>query len=214
MGLSLYYAPTTCAMVSYINLTEAGAEFDIKPVNFFKAAHFSPEFLQVNPLHKVPVLDIDGQLLKENLALQLCIARRYPAARLLPSDPLDELRAISLMAWFGSGIHPHLSRVNSPPKFCDVPGTEESVRRLAVQMLMENFQVADDLLAGRDFFFDHYTAVDAYFFWCFRRGTQFELPMSQFTHAHAHFDRMLTRPSVIKAQSFEKATIAEMKAAA
>ena len=31
------------------------------------------------------------------------------------------------------------------------------------------------MLADRDWFFDHFTAVDAHFFWCFRRGTQFNL---------------------------------------
>ncbi len=32
----------------------------------------------------------------------------------------------------------------------------------------------------REFFFDHFTAPDAHFFWCFRRATQFELGVSSF----------------------------------
>ena len=214
MGLALYYAPTTCAMVSYINLTEAGAEFEVRPVNFFKSAHLSADFMKVNPLHKVPVIEADGHVLTENVALQLFIARRFPAAALLPSDPFEEIRAIGLMGWFGSGIHPHLSRINSPAKFCDVPGTADAVARLAAGMLHEAFSVADGLLARREFFFDHYTTVDAYFFWCFRRATQFELPLAQFAHASAHFQRMGQRASVMKLLAFERATMAEMKAAA
>jgi len=49
---------------------------------------------------------------------------------------------------------------------------------LAAGQLYENYQVADDLLAGRDYFFDHFTAADAHFFWCFRRGTQQTLKVS------------------------------------
>ncbi|MDB5864833.1 MAG: hypothetical protein JWO70_2639, partial [Betaproteobacteria bacterium] len=33
MKLTLYYAPMTCALVPYVTLTEAGAEFDVRDVN-------------------------------------------------------------------------------------------------------------------------------------------------------------------------------------
>ena len=58
--------------------------------------------------------------------------------------------------------------------------------------------------AGRDFFFDHFTAPDAHFFWCQRRARQFELDLSKLRHCSAHFERMLQRPSVQKLLAFEK----------
>ena len=127
----------------------------------------------------------------------------FPAAKLLPTDPMQELHAISLMAW-ASGIHPFLSRINSPPRVCDLPGAEELVRRLAQQQLFENYQIADDKLAGREWFFDHFTAVDAHFSWCFQRGTQFNLDVSQFNNCMAHFERMQQRPSVRKLLAYEQ----------
>src|SRR3984893_6016463 len=95
-----------------------------------------------------------------------------------------------------SGIHPFLARINSPPRVCDVPGADESVRKLAAGQLYENYQIADNLLAGREYFFDHFTAADAHFFWCFRRGTQFELDLSKYKSCQAHFERLQKRPSV------------------
>ncbi len=77
------------------------------------------------------------------------------------------------------------------------------MRRLAQQQLFETYRIADDLLAGREFFFDHFTAADAHFFWCFRRGTQFSLDVSQFKNCLAHFERMKERPSVQKLLAFE-----------
>ena len=68
---------------------------------------------------------------------------------------------------------------------------------------MELFKIADDLLAGREFFFDHFTAPDAHFFWCQRRARQFELDLSGFKHCTAHFERMMQRPSVQKLLAFE-----------
>jgi glutathione S-transferase len=203
MKLVLCYAPMTCALVPYVTLTEAGAEFEARPVNFRKSQNKTPEYLKINPMHKVPVVMIDGQILTENIAIQIWIARNFPAAKLLPSDQMQEMKAISLMAWCASDIHPHLSRTNSPAKYCDTPGSESSIRHLAANLLSETFKIADDRLAGRDYFFGHFTAADAYFFWCFRRGMQFELPLSQFANCMAHFERMQQRPSIRKVLAYE-----------
>jgi glutathione S-transferase len=174
----------------------------------------TPEYLRLNPKHKVPVLVIDGSPLSENVAIQTWIARNFPSAKLLPEDPMQELHAISLLAWCASRIHPYLSRINTPARVCDLPGAEESVRRLAVEQLFENYQVADDKLAEREWFFDHFTAVDAHFFWCFRRGTQFDLDLSQFENCLAHFERMKERPSVQKLLAYEQEVLTTFAQAA
>jgi glutathione S-transferase len=150
------------------------------------------------------MLVVDGERLTENVAIQLWISRTFPQAKLLPTDPWEEVTAISLLSWCSSGIHPYLSRINNPAKVCDVDGTADSVVRHAAEALYENYAIADDLLAGSAFFFDHFTAVDAHFFWCYRRGTQFGLDMSRFGNCTAHFERMQTRASVRKLLAFEK----------
>lgn len=204
MKLVLYYAPITCALAPYITLTEAGADFEARPVNLRTGQNRTPDYLKLNPKHQVPVLLIDGQPLTENPAIQIWIARTYPAAKLLPSEPMQELKAIALLSWFASGIHPFLSRINSPGRVCDLPGAEDAVVRCAQEQMFERFEVADDLLAGREFFFDHFTAPDAHFFWCFRRASQFNLDLSAFKNCLSHFERMTQRPSVQKLLAFEK----------
>jgi glutathione S-transferase len=196
MKLTLYYAPLTCALEPYVALTEAGATFDVIDLNTRANHHRTPEFLAMNPKHKVPVLVIDGEPLTENVAIQIWIARRFPDARLLPADPEREIRAISHMSWLASTIHPHLTPNARPENYCDLPGSQESVRRVANRMLFEDFEIADSLLGGRRWFFDEFTAVDAYFFWCFRRAKSFGLDLSRFSACEAHFDRVAERPSV------------------
>jgi glutathione S-transferase len=214
MDIVLYYAPVTCALAPYVTLTEANSAFEVRPLNFRKGQQRSPEYLKLNPKHKVPLLVVDGQTLTENTAIHVWIARHFPHANLLPTDPWQQLQAISLHSWCSSGIHPFLSRINSPSRVCDVAGADESVRRLAAEQLFENYRIADDLLAGREYFFDHFTSVDAHFFWCFRRGTQFDLDLSGFKHCTAHFERMHERPSVRKLLDFEKSVQAEFAKAA
>ncbi len=214
MQLTLYYAPVACSLVSYITLTEAGADFAVKPLNFARRDNYSSEFLRLNPRHRVPVLLIDGQPLLETLAIQLWVARQFPHARLLPEDPMQQLQAVSRMAWCASGIHPCLTPNVLPERYCDIPGSEESVRRCARKLLLENYQTANELLAGRDWFFEHFTAVDAYFFWCFRRGRQFGVDVSGFGNCLAHFDRMSERASVQQLVDFEAKVLEDFRRSA
>jgi glutathione S-transferase len=204
MKLVLYYAPNTCATVPFITLAEAGANFQVKAINTRAGGNRTPQFLKLNPKHKVPVLVIDGKPLTENVAIQIWIHRNYPKAKLLPTDPAQNIHAISLMAFCASGIHPHLTPNARPQNYCDLPGSEESVKRVANKLLFEDFKVMDDLLARRQWFLPHFTAVDAYFFWCFRRGLSFKLDLSGFKNCMAHFKRMHARPSVKKVLGYEK----------
>jgi glutathione S-transferase len=204
MQIALYYSPNTCALAPYITLTEAGADFEARPLNFRKRQNFSPEYLKINPKHKVPALVVDGKILTENVAIHQWVHRTFPNAKILPADPWDQLQAISLLAWCSSGIHPYLSRINNPAKVCDAAGASASVVKFATDALFETFAIADELLAGRDYFFDHFTAPDAHFFWCCRRATQLEVKISDYANVAAHFQRMLDRPSVKKLLAFEK----------
>jgi len=210
----LYYAPKTCALVPYVTLTEAGADFEVRNVNSRSGQLKTPEFLRLNPKHKVPVLLIDGEPLTENVAIQIWIARQFPQARLLPQDPKKEIKAISLMAWFSSTIHPHLTPNARPENYCDLPGSADAVKRVGNKMLFEDFKIADGLLAGREYYFDHFTAPDAYFFWCFRRAITFKLDLSAFPHCMAHFERMQLRPSVQKVLAHERQVEADFARAA
>src|SRR5215510_8432231 len=214
MDIILYYAPAACSLVPYVTLTEANAAFEVRPLNFRKGEQMSAGYLKLNPKHKVPLLIVDGKPLTENVAIQTFIARTFPHATLLPADPWHELQAISILAWCASGLHPFLSRINSPPRVCDVAGADESVRRLAKELLYENYRIADDMLKGRDYFFDHFTAADAHFFWCVRRGVQLNVDPSGFAHCAAHFERMQRRPSVQKVLAFEKSVLQEFAKAA
>ena len=214
MKLTLYYAPHTCATVPYITLTEAGADFDVQNLNTRTGGNRTPEFLRLNPKHKVPVLIIDGEPLTENVAIQIWINRQFPGAKLLPADSKEEIKAISLMAFCASGIHPHLTPNARPQNYCDLPDSEESVKRVANQLLFEDFKVIEDTLAGREWFFPHFTACDAYFFWCFKRALSFKLDLARFGNCMGHYERMQRRPSVQKLLGHEKQVQEEFARAA
>jgi glutathione S-transferase len=215
MKVTLYYAPIACSLVPLISLYESGADFEVKPVNMRRQEQMSPEYLKINPKHKVPTLLIDGKPLTENVAMALWMTRAFPKAGILPADSETEIKAVSIMAWCASGIHPHLSRINSPLKFCDTPGSEEGTKRMAALELDHVFEIANDLLSGREYFFDNkWCAADSHFMWCWRRATQFGLDFSKYKNCVAHYERMQKRPAVARALDYERQVQAELAKAA
>ena len=214
MQIVLYYAPIACSLVPYVTLTEAKAKFEVRPINLRTQQQMSPEYLRLNPKHKVPLLIVDGEALTENTAIQTWVARTFPLARLLPTDPWKELQAISLMSWCASGVHPFLTRHNNPAKVCAVAGTEASVKALATESLMDALSYAEGKLAGHEYFFDHFTAPDVHFFWCLRRAAQFGVDLSSLPNCLAHTERLKTRPSIQKVLAFEADILAQFAKAA
>jgi len=198
MDITLYHAPGACSMATYISLAEAGADFTVKIISLKNNDQSSPEFAALNPKKKVPYLVVDGKGLSENAAMQTWIAEAFPDANLFPSDSWDQKQALSYMSWFGSGMHPHITRHYKPPKFTEVTDAHTDLKAKAKAMFMEQMQLVDNELDGKTFFFDHYTACDSYFFWIYERALQEGFDLSGFKQCTAHNELLRKRASVQK----------------
>ena len=180
MKLTLYYAPIACSLVPLVTLHESGADFEVKPISLKNKQQHNSDYLRINPKAKVPVLVVDGEALTENVAILTWLAGAFPAKKLLPTDPKNAIKALSLMAWCASGLHPPLTRIFDPARYCSVPGSEESIRKFALKEVVKNFKIVDGMLAGKEWMFDHWTAVDAYLFWVWRRFGVFKIEIPPF----------------------------------
>jgi glutathione S-transferase len=58
----------------------------------------TPEFRALNPNGRVPVIDDDGFILSESMAINLYLAKKHGSA-LYPSDPKHEARALQWSLW-------------------------------------------------------------------------------------------------------------------
>lgn len=203
MKLTLAFSPVACSLVPYVLLTEAGAEFDTLNIDMSRNQNHRPEYLRINPKGKVPTLIIDGYPLTENVAMQIWISRTFPQAGLLPQDPLEQAKAISVMSWCSAGLHPKLTQQARPERYCSIEGTADNVKALGSESLFEMLEIADEMLAGREWFLDQFSCADVYFYWVFRRSGFFKPGLAQFTHCAAHMQRIEKRPSVQKFLVFE-----------
>lgn len=142
--LTLYYRPGTCALAAYLALQEAGAHF--RPVDVSD----KPELLaQINPRGKVPVLEIDGQVLRENIAILGFIAHRYPASGLLPEGPFGQAQCMSTLAWFASTLHIDYRRFIKPQVYTQQPDAQAAVSAEGALQYRRDLEELDRALQQR-----------------------------------------------------------------
>ena len=84
--MKLYeFAPTRSIRARWM-LQELGLDFEAVNVNLVAGAHRDPEYLELNPAGKVPVLIDDDLVLTESVAIVLYLAEKYADRGFFPAD--------------------------------------------------------------------------------------------------------------------------------
>ena len=89
--IELYTAPTPNGRKVSIALEEFGAAYSVKAVDLQKNEQFEPDFLEMSPNNKIPVIfDSDrGSALAESGAILIYLAEKYGA--FLGEDRLETI---------------------------------------------------------------------------------------------------------------------------
>ena len=82
--ITFYHNPRSRAVMAHWMLEEAGADYEIRHIDFEKGENRDPEFLAINPLGKLPTIVVDGTAITETPAIIAWIADACPAAKLAP----------------------------------------------------------------------------------------------------------------------------------
>jgi glutathione S-transferase len=196
--LTLYYSPGACSLASHLALEESGAAYEPKQILISKGEQNTPEYRRINPRGKVPALAAeDGAVIVENVAILTYLARRFPEARLMPTDPVGEAHCLSMMAWLSNTVHPAFTRIFRPERFIEdesaFPGVKESGRKA----FWANLQELDGLLDGKPWTQGaQFTVCDGYALVFYAWATRIDLPVAELKNYTALKDRMLERPAV------------------
>jgi glutathione S-transferase len=88
--MKLYWAPRTRSFSALWLMEETGQPYERMLTDLSKGEHKSPEYLEINPMGKVPALRDGEATLAEAAAICAYVAERYPQANLSPpiGDPL------------------------------------------------------------------------------------------------------------------------------
>lgn len=195
--LTFYYAPGSSSLAAHIALEEANANYQATPVDEAKGEQYSEAYLKINPRGKVPALRLDdGTVITENLAIQTYIARTHPHAKLLPTDPVGEARALSLMSHFASSVHVAFRHVWRPDRYTNEATAMAGIKAKGRQAFADYCREIDGLLSGKEWFLGEFSTVDGYAFVFYLWSRLIDLPMQDLKNYTAHRDRILKRPAV------------------
>jgi len=133
-------------------MKELGLDYEINPVNPMVGETKMPEHLARNPNGLIPVLEEDGFLLWETMAINSYLAKKYGDGLLWASDPQQEAE---IMQWCvfgaisidGPAVNYILHKQALPEKMRSADSL-----RLAQETLEPHLKVLDDYLAGREYF--------------------------------------------------------------
>jgi len=206
--LTLYYSPGVCSMASHIGLEELGVPYEKRPTLLPKGEHKTEAYLKVNPRGKVPALDVDGNVITENTAILTYLGRRYPEKKLLPTDPLEEARCISTMAWFSNSVHPPYTHYVRPERFAEEESAQATVKETGKKTFWTQCGEIDSMLQGKQWIMGaQFTVADGYALVFYGWGLRGGLPMGDLKAYTAWKDRMLERPAVRKVLESEDSVL-------
>ncbi len=154
-AVTLYHAPRTRSSGVRILLDELAAPHELKILNLKLKEQFTPEYLALNPLGKVPTIVHKGAVVTEQTAIYPYLADAFPQKGLAPAigDPLrgPYLRWIAI---YGAAFEPamidHAQKRVSEPRAMSPYGSYDEIVGL----------VRGQLAPGPYLLGDRFTAAD------------------------------------------------------
>jgi glutathione S-transferase len=192
-------------MAAHIVLEEAGEKYDARRVDLAKGEQRTEAYLKVHPLGRVPALLLDGgEPLTENTAILPYLGKRFG---LWPTDALGEARALSVIGFMATNVHPAHAHISRPERYATDASHFPDIQAQGRKMFQTYLQQIDGMLAGREWLSDTYSVLDPYALTFYAWGIRRELPVGELKHYTAHRDRMMSRPAVQRAVGDERVKV-------
>ncbi|KAL9913058.1 glutathione S-transferase 1 [Glossina fuscipes] len=112
----LYYTPRSppCRAV-LLTAAALGVELDLRAMNIKDGDHLTPEFLKLNPLHTVPVLDDNGLIISDSHVICSYLADKYAVDETLyPKDKLERMEVDARMYFDCGHLFPRVRLMVEP----------------------------------------------------------------------------------------------------
>ncbi|HVN85015.1 MAG TPA: glutathione S-transferase family protein [Candidatus Binatia bacterium] len=141
-----------------IALHEKGIAYEEVKVDVYSSPERSSEFLRLNPFGQIPVLEDDGLVIAESLAILEYLEERCPTPALMPVDPGARAIARQWMCW-STDYWPTAWKKWVAPRIPGGTWTNESVSE-GRREIAAHLDVLEARLADREWLVDRYSLAD------------------------------------------------------
>lgn len=130
-------------------IEELGVKYEHVPTEVAKAK--SPEHVKLNPNGHIPVLEDDGHVVWESMAINLYLAEKYGKPPIWPSTPEGHADVIKWSFFGMTEIEPNLMTLLINKLFLPADQRDDKAIEKATAALKAPLKVIDDQLKGRDY---------------------------------------------------------------
>jgi glutathione S-transferase len=162
----LFWGPEMGSMPVQALLLELDLPFQMRQVNFGHGEQRNPEYLSVNPIGKVPALQLpSGDIMTESAAILIYLADLCPDLGLLPSaaDP-GRAQALRWLLYMASEMYPTACHYYDPMAYVGDENAADTVSRHGKQSFhAQCCYLETEAIPGQKYFLsDGFCIVDLY----------------------------------------------------
>ncbi len=206
--VTFFHSPRTRSTGTLILLEELGADYDLHLVNMKAGDQRKAEYMAVNPMGKVPAIRYGDALVTEQPAVFIYLADRFAKAGLAPAlDDADRGPYLRWMVFYGSSFEPAI--------------VDRALKREQGPLAMSPYgtcdivldTLSDQLKRGPYMLGERFSALDILWGTALGWTTMFKV-VPERPEYMAYIKRVMSRPSVAKANAYDAEWAAEHEKAA
>lgn len=205
MSMTFYFAPMSTASITELVIEELGIPCERVKLDFQKGDTKKPEFLQLNPNGKVPVLVHDGVPIWESSAITMYLGELFGVDRKLypPAGP-KRGEAMKWIAWANVTLGDAVGRyTRNTTSWYPAEQHNAKAGEVAKQDISGCLRILDNALEGRQFLIGEYTLADTHLNSFIDWLRHMKIDFTDFARLNAWSARCAARPAYVKVMSSE-----------
>lgn len=196
--LKIYGVPSSRARRTLWMARELGLDHENIPVRFDNGETRSDDFLRLNPNGHVPVIDDDGLILWESMAINLYLARKHGA--LWPDTIEGEGRAFQWSFWVMTEVEKPIIAILFHRVIFPEDKRDGALADSLEKKVLGPLKVLDDALAKSPYLAgDDFTVADLNVASLIGLAPKALIDMAPYPHITDWLDRCLGRPNALSA---------------
>ncbi|NZA28429.1 glutathione S-transferase family protein [Luteimonas sp. SJ-92] len=197
MTATLYYSPSTAALVVHWLLIELDVAHELHALDFDRREQKSPEYLRLNPAGVVPTLVLDGEVLTESTAIVMHLADLYPDAQLAPAPgTVERARYYRWICFCANTLLPAYRAWFYPEEPAGEAGQLDAKAHARERIEAAWQRVSDQLEGGAPYLLgERPSAADFLLTMLMRWSRNMPRPSDRWPALRAHAERMKARPA-------------------